>query len=205
MVFCLLFRKMLLFLDTETTGLAPGNICQLSYVMQSDSGVIAKNMFFKVDHVPKEAVAIHGFSAEKLKVLSNGLTFKDRIEEIEKDFSQANVIVAHNFSFDYSFLREEFLRQNKVFTYSKSYCSMKSTVPVCKLKRPNSAGFKYPKLSELCEFLGIKDKQILKTAVNLFGSKCGYHDARFDTTAVYLAVNKLIEKNIDNSLKEYLG
>ena len=82
MVFCLLFRKMLLFLDTETTGLAPGNICQLSYVMQSDSGVIAKNMFFKVDHVPKEAVAIHGFSAEKLKVLSNGSTFKDRIEEI---------------------------------------------------------------------------------------------------------------------------
>ncbi len=195
---------MLLFLDTETTGLYPGNICQLSYVCQSSKGTIAKNMFFKVDYVPKEAEMIHGFSVQKLLRLSNGKTFSDRVEEIEKDFSLADVIIAHNFSFDYSFLREEFLRCGKVFTYSNSFCSMKSTVSVCKLLRKNGVGYKYPKLSELCSFLNISDRDILRKAQEFFGENCSYHDARFDTTAVYLAVTKMMKNELESTLSKFI-
>ena len=78
---------MILYLDTETTGLYPGNICQLSYAMQDKSGVRAKNMFFSVDKVDYGAYLVHGFSVAKLKTLSKGLRFADRFDEINADIS----------------------------------------------------------------------------------------------------------------------
>ena len=38
---------MIIYFDTETTGLYPGQICQLSYVMQDEGKVVAKNFFSK--------------------------------------------------------------------------------------------------------------------------------------------------------------
>ncbi|MBQ9709781.1 MAG: hypothetical protein IJV67_04100 [Clostridia bacterium] len=57
---------MILFFDTETTGLMPGRIVQLSYVMQTANEVRAKNFFFAVDYVEPSAQAVHGFSPQKL-------------------------------------------------------------------------------------------------------------------------------------------
>jgi len=67
---------------------------------------------------------------------------------------------------------------------------MKKTTAVCKLTRTRGVGYKYPKLSELCSFLRILDTEILSESKKLFGAETGYHDARFDTSAVYLAANK---------------
>ena len=100
--------SMTLFLDTETTGLYPGQICQLSYVISSHGNLCAKNFFFTVHHVEYGALAVHGFSVELLKKLSCGKIFFDYIDEIESDISAADVVVAHNYSFDSAFLREEF-------------------------------------------------------------------------------------------------
>ena len=47
----------------------------------------------------------------------------------------------------------------------------------------------YPKLSELCAFLSVSDAQIQKATCDLFGAEASYHDARFDTAAVYLTAN----------------
>ena len=99
---------MILFFDTETTGLSSGRIIQLSYVMQSSKNVKAKNFFFYVDYVEPSAVAVHGFTPEKLFVLSNGHTFSTDIEEIYDDFLRADVIIAHNLSFDLKFMIAEF-------------------------------------------------------------------------------------------------
>lgn len=182
---------MKLYLDTETTGLVPGNICQLSYLMESEEKVIPKNMFFKVDYMPEEAYKIHGFSVDILKELSGGKTFSDRIDEINADFQSADLIIAHNVSFDLSFLREEFSRAGLDLIIKDAFCTMKKTVPVCKIPRAKGAWYKYPKLNELCAFLGINDKEIILKAKNLFGASCSYHDSRFDTMAVYLATKKL--------------
>ena len=101
---------MILYFDTETTGLHPGQICQLTYILQDKNGVKAKNFFFSVDYVEFSAQMVHGFSKEKLFVLSNGKTFSDHFEEIKSDFESADLVVAHNVSFDFSFMRKEFER-----------------------------------------------------------------------------------------------
>ena len=180
---------MILYFDTETTGLHPGQICQLSYILQDKSGAIAKNFFFTVQSVEYSAFMVHGFSVEKLRSLSGGKTFADNFFEIQKDFSSADLIVSHNTAFDFSFMRTEYERLNQTFYIKDSFCTMKESTPLCKILRKSGAGYKYPKLSELCAFLSISDAQIQKATCDLFGAEAGYHDARFDTAAVYLTAN----------------
>ena len=95
--------NMILYFDTETTGLYPGQICQLSYVMQDKENLLAKNFFFSVDCVEREAFNVHGFSVEKLSQLSNGKRFNHHFNQINKDFETADLVVSHNISFDFSF------------------------------------------------------------------------------------------------------
>lgn len=196
---------MIIYLDTETTGLYPGNICQLSYIIQDKSGAKAKNFYFSVDKVEYGACSVHGLSPEKLKVLSEGKRFCDHIEEIEKDLLNADVIVCHNVSFDFMFLRAEFENCFKDFIYKDSFCSMKKLTPVLKLSRSRGAGYKYPKLSEACEYFYITDEEIMQTAKDLFGQSLGYHDARFDTAALFICMNVAAEREKEISvLKNYL-
>ena len=157
--------------------------------MQDGKETTAKNFFFTVKRVDYGAYLVHGFSAEKLKVLSGGKTFKDHIDEIEKDFLRADVVVTHNTAFDLMFLRREFERVGRELVLKGSFCTMKSTVSLCKLSR-TGGGYKYPKLSELCDFLGIDEKTVAGVTRELFSEDAGYHDARFDTAAVYLIVNE---------------
>lgn len=195
---------MILYFDTETTGLYPGQICQLSYVLQDKTGATAKNFFFAVDFVEYSAFLVHGFSKEKLQVLSGGKKFSDNFLEIKKDFERADLIVSHNTNFDFSFMRKEYERLNEIFLLKNEFCSMKKFTPICKLKRKSGEGYKYPKLSELCEFLGISEKDIQNGAQKLFNASSTFHDARFDTSAVYLAVNKGLEKDCFEEIKKYL-
>ena len=68
---------------------------------------------------------------------------------------------------------------------------MKFFTNVMKLPRENHAGYKYPKLSELIEFLDIYPYDVTRKTAELF-SICGVggHDARYDTVALYLAFNE---------------
>lgn len=196
---------MIIYLDTETTGLHPGNICQLSYVLQTKENVSAKNFFFTVDSVEFGAFMVHGFSVEKLYKLSLGKRFSHHADEIYNDLTNADLVIAHNTAFDFMFLRKEFESLGMVFEPNESFCSMKNMTPVCKILRSNGRGYKYPKLNELCGFLGVSDAEILSESKRLFKENTGYHDARFDTTAVYLAVNKGIDKCPElGKIKEYL-
>lgn len=180
---------MIIYFDTETTGYRPGNICQLSYVMQSGKDAVARNMFFSVDKVEYGAYMVHGFSAEKLRSLSEGKRFCDYAEEIERDFNSADIVVAHNAAFDMMFMRVEFERLGKCFSVKKEFCSMKKSVPVCKLPKTCGKGYKYPKLSELCEHFGITEQGVVEKTAELFKVQANFHDARFDATALYLAMN----------------
>ncbi len=196
---------MILFLDTETSGLRPGQICQLSYLCQYKDGVVAKNYFFTVDYVEMGAYAVHGFSVQKLKELSNGKRFEDRLSEFDKDIRSADLIITHNTDFDFMFLREEYARSGDCFTYKDSLCSMKTSTPVCKIPKTRGVGYKYPKLVELCDFMNISEGEIDAKTIELFGTDVGFHDARFDTVATYLAVNKGMENYSEfKGLKDYL-
>ena len=181
---------MIIFLDTETTGLRPGNICQLSYIIQHEGRVKSKNFFFSVEYVEPSAQSVHGFSVEKLELLSGGKGFEFFAKEISEDLEKADVVCAHNTSFDFMFLSKELSCTRYDFNVKEEFCSMKNSVSFCKLPRNKTKGYKYPKLNELCQILGISDVEIAYTTKQLFGEEVGFHDARFDTSALFLAVNK---------------
>ena len=180
---------MIIFFDTETTDLYPGQICQLTYLMQDRERISAKNFFFSVKEVMPGAQSVHGFSKEKLEELSLGKIFSDNIDEIERDFLSADLVVAHNLSFDGMFMRKEFERVGKIFKVKEDMCSMKESVSSCKLSRTNGRGYKYPKLSELCDFVGVSERDIILATKQFFNASTSFHDARFDATALCLAVN----------------
>ena len=66
------------------------------------------------------------------------------------------------------------------------------------LKLKSSIGtLKSPKLSELLTYLKISEENILDSTKKFFNSEESYfHDARFDTTALYLAIVKSIKLNL---------
>lgn len=178
---------MIIFFDTETTGLTPGHIIQLSYIMLDGDNAIGKNFYFSVPFVPPEAVAVHGLSAEKLKILSNGRTFGEFLEEIDDDFRAADLTVAHNFAFDYKFMSAEFSYYERIFHYNESFDTMKKFTPLLKLPRQNGTGYKYPKLTELAEFFDLYPYDVSRRSAELFKGGELAHDARYDVTATFMA------------------
>lgn len=192
----------LVFLDTETSDKSPGQICQLTYIIydtepqnQNDK-IKAKNFFFTVDYVSETAYNIHGFNCETLKTLSGNLKFKDIYKLFKKDLIESDFIIGHNINFDISFLRKEFERIDIKFEPKNLFCSMNYFKNILKLK--SSIGtIKTPKLSELLSYLKITDEDIIRSTQKFFGNDDSYfHDARFDTTALYLAIIKSIKLNL---------
>ena len=57
---------------------------QLSYIMQTKEEVSAKNFFFSVDYVEPSALAVHGFSVQKLKELSLGKEFLHHFKTVRE-------------------------------------------------------------------------------------------------------------------------
>lgn len=182
------------YLDTETTSLIPGSICQLSMIIEDESNTSYKNYFFKVSEMDAGAERVHGLSIPVLDTLSNGDTFASKQNEIF-DLLNGSNIIGHNVDFDTKFISCEFFRLNRVFTPASTYCTMKSFTPVLKLpkvSRKSNELYKYPKLEEVIEYLGINLNAARQHAMQNFGASQhqihGLHDARLDTYLVYIIV-----------------
>jgi DNA polymerase-3 subunit epsilon len=186
--------KSMIIFDTETTGLKPGNIVQLAYLLITDKDIKAKNFFFKVDYVEPGAELIHGFSVERLKKLSNNKEFGFYANQIHKDFTKADILVAHNIQFDMNFLKKELRSQNLDIDPDNQFCTMRHFTNILELPRTWGRGYKWPKLSELTEFLKIDKNEKIKLSEYLFGEQNQPHDARGDIVDTYLALKKGIEK-----------
>lgn len=187
----------MIFFDTETTGLRPGSICQLSYIFVDTSlkptKTIGKNIFFTVEYVEPSAEKVHGFSVEKLYELSNGRYFEDCLEEFLVDFQTADVIIGHNVNFDINFLTSELEGCGEDFNYKHIFCTMNYYKNICNFKNNHDA-IKAPKLEEALRFLNIENSHIDTLSKKLFNETGSFHDARFDTTATYLLVTEGIKK-----------
>lgn len=195
----------LVFLDTETTDKSPGQVCQLTYIIYDtnpptpNEKVKAKNFFFSVDFMSDSAYKVHGFDIETLKTLSGNLTFKDLYKLFKRDLMESDFIIGHNVNFDISFLNKEFERIDMSFKPKNIFCSMNYFKNILKLKSSTGA-IKSPKLSELLEYLKITNENILESTKKLFNSEDSYfHDARFDTTALYLSIIKAIKLKLISS------
>ena len=154
---------MILFFDTETTGLpknwkAPVSdtsnwprLVQLAYLIYSEAGVQQKAVDIIVKPegftIPGEASGIHGITTARAN--STGRQLRTVLDEFKMAAESADTIVAHNLSFDEKIVGAEFYRlqiPNPLYG-KKKVCTMESTVNFCSISGPY--GYKWPKLEEL--------------------------------------------------------
>lgn len=189
----------MIFFDTETTGLRPGSICQLSYIVVDTSTkpqtTWGEKIFFSVEHMEPSAEQVHGFSLEDLYEMSGGLYFEDHFEKLFQEFTDADFLIGHNVNFDISFLSHEFEGCGEEFTPKRVFCTMNYYKDICKLINARGER-KNPKLAEVVNFLKISEDTIKETSGKLFDGSGNYHDARFDTAATYLIVTEGIKKGL---------
>lgn len=182
-----------IYLDTETTSLEPGQICQISYLVEEDSQLIKRvNQYYKVDFVDYGASKVTGLTVDNLEYLSGGTQFKDRADEMLKDFEDS-IIIGHNISFDIRFLTEEFRRLGIYYIPNSVFDTMNYFKDILKLpKRGRYKGYKYPKLDEVLEFTSTTKNEVTRFASAVYGNyPMQAHDSRFDAMAVYIVCKKM--------------
>ena len=187
---------MYILADTETNGLNPGQICQLSYIVLDDNLEILKgcNYFCMVEYMPQKVAEIHGFTMQKLRQCSKGKIFKDHFPQIKKDFFKDHIFVAHNAGFDLKFLQTEFKRCDPDLDYNPvdTICTMKRVTNICKIPNSKRTGYKYPRLSEALDFFNISEEFVLDKSQKIFNTdEVAFHDARFDIIGVYFILSEM--------------
>lgn len=182
--------------DTEATDLTPGQICQLSYIMDRGGALSARNFYFSVDDMSPGAQEVHGLSMEQLAELSGGAWFEDKADDILADFQEARLLVGHNVAADDRYLRVELERAGKKLKKINTFCTMNYASGLMNLKRKVVTGRpKPPRLSELADYYGVSEEDTLALVGDLFQTgDAALHDARFDTAMTYLCFKRAIEK-----------
>lgn len=163
---------MFLIFDTETTGL-PKNykgsiydsenwpyIVQLSYILfDCTQNKIIRNVndIIKVKNIPASSTEIHQITQEISD--TKGILIKEALNRFNKMAKQATRLIAHNIQFDKKLIIVESIRNKiaSVFVNKPTlYCTMKTTIELCKIEKEWSDGtkyYKYPTLSELHYYL----------------------------------------------------
>lgn len=193
--------QQIVFLDIETTGLNYNNnqILQLSYIISNKNAKIidAKNFYVDVDvEIEEGATNVHAITKEKIKILSQGKKFKDIAAEVFWDLTNSKII-CHNTNFDLSFIEKEFSRLNKTLKTKGSFCTMQYYTDILKIR--NDYGYKWPKLTEVVDFLDLDKNELLKTAKEIFNTddNIELHDARLDVYYTYVIYHKMIIKSLN--------
>jgi DNA polymerase III epsilon subunit-like protein len=188
---------MILFFDTETTGL-PKNwnapmkdldnwprVIQLGFQVYKPEGemVYEYSKLIKPDGwvIPDgDFWKENGFS----QIISEkeGIPIVDALDVFSKHITVCDLLVAHNMSYDHNVLGSEFLRaKKKTGKVIDKFCTKEQTTDIVKI--PNTRGYKWPKLSEL--------------HIHLFGHDFeGAHDALDDVKATAKCYFELKKQNL---------
>lgn len=164
---------MLLFFDTETTGLPKSNsarnhdvdnwprLVQIAWAICNDDGVklSKRNRIIKPEgfHIPSGASEIHGITDAIAE--EDGIPLGFVLSELLVAVEVADTLVGHGVYFDKSVVGAEYIRRGKEGAYEKlkdlpRVCTMQKSTKYCKLPHKNGRkGYKWPKLMELHEKL----------------------------------------------------
>lgn len=195
--------KYLAFMDTETNSLIdrnniesglPVQITMLISDVETLVPVSAINIFVKQRYLDPGAVAVHGFTAEKLSNMG-ALTPSDAYELLYENDSinfkwEETAAVAHNSSFDSNIMKRF---ANQVGKYDKIPMYLDTLKFFRSIKDPNK---KNNKLETIVNYLGIPDNNIEEMTKTIFTSTNSYHDARYDTVALWNVVKKMQDEFI---------
>ncbi len=188
------------YLDTETTSIVPGQIAELTVIVEdtdTNQLLAAQNWFFTVDDMDKGAEEVHGLSKDILFNLSGGYKFSDKLNEILPILDGAE-LVAHNEVFDERFISTELWRCGISYRPASRLCTMEIFKPILAIpsKYKKYGKYKNPKLEEVLNYLNISPEKVSEYSKKLFNydGETNFHDSRFDTTGMYVAVNVYREK-----------
>jgi len=151
---------MILFFDTETTGLVKNwnnplddrnpDLVQIGLTVCTDDGRSVFTYGSLVtpyyDHeIEQGALEAHGISREMCE--KSGISIKDVTNIFCKCVSNCGLVVAHNIKFDKLILDKTL---SSLIEWPEMYCTMLESTNVCKIQ--NARGYKWPKLSEAYEY-----------------------------------------------------
>lgn len=156
---------MLLFIDTETTGLPRYSattdiekwprVVQLAWALYDTEGNRkSRNSFiiYPTDFsIPMDSARIHGITTERAK--AEGVSLYKVLPQFNADVEKAATIIAHNIAFDLPIIHTEFVRcrlETKLLE-KENFCTMKprEIVSWCKIPKASGYGYKWPTLTEL--------------------------------------------------------
>ncbi len=188
---------MYLVVDCETSGL-PRNwkapvtdlanwprAIQIGWALYdaNRSRVLAETRIVRPDgfRIPADAVRIHGITTER--AMAEGHPVADVLAGLSSAAASAQVVVAHNASFDGSVIGAEYLRlgQKPPFGPQSMICTMRQSADFCRL--PGPYGYKWPTLEELYQ------------VVHGTGFS-GAHDAGADVAACAACFFGLVERGV---------
>lgn len=160
--------------DTETSGIKAGQnvILSLSWqVLDSNLNTISEQTRYfdwpeDISRVNPGAININKLTRSRLAELGTVDKAKG-LEEFADVLANASMLVAHNAKFDISFIREEMKENNVEASNIRRLALFDTMVDMtlyCKLP-PNGhhhgiGGYKYPRLSELADYLKIDTSDI---------------------------------------------
>ena len=191
---------MLLFFDTETTGLprdwkAPvtqtnnwPRMVQIAWLQYDDQEnlISEANYIIRPDGftIPRDAADIHGITTEI--AIEKGSELSSVLSAFSAVVGGAKMLVAHNMDFDEKIVGAEYVRmrlKSGIFETPR-FCTMKTTTDLCRI--PGNYGYKWPKLEELHRFL--------------FGSDFeDAHDALVDVKVCAKCYYELVKRGIYKS------
>jgi len=160
---------LILFLDTETTGLPEGKnislyqtqkwpyVIQLSYIIfdtEVNEVVHTFDSVIKLDdsvEISEKSISMHGVTRERSQ--TEGVNMKGALEELNDNLKTIDLIVGHNISFDKQIMIVENIRNNvfSLFPKKRSFCTMKEYKMYCDIKKERADGTTYAKYPTLCE------------------------------------------------------
>lgn len=195
----------ILVIDTETNGLPKQwganpehyhlfpEILSISWIMwDTKTDKVEENYFVinrEIEKWDKYAMEVNGFSQERLE--KEGKSWHHVFMEFTSDLLGADLLAAHNISFDWPIIRADTARMNPkigiLSDFSPKYCTMKETTSLCKIPAMKGVnGIKWPKLTELYEFLFHKPME----------EEFKAHNALEDTRATLKCFKELVKMGL---------
>jgi len=149
-------------------------IQQMCEIIQPDNWVVPKTEFF----------IKQGISTELC--LDEGVPMSSMLPYFIEDLHQADLLIAHNMSFDLPVINCEMFRY-KIYPEKKTpkFCTKLATTPVCKLASFHLGKYKWPSLEEAYQYFFGKMPE-------------GAHRADFDVWACKMVTLELKKLNLVN-------
>lgn len=145
----------LLVCDTETANLTTKNIVQLAAILVENNTIQSSlNLLIKPDGwtIDPKAEAVHGISMETAE--RYGVPIEAALWLFDCLSEQADVVCAHNLSFDEPVITNEYRRLGRVWEIKERYCTMQASRDVVKIpptEKMIRAGFRQYKSPSLQE------------------------------------------------------